>query len=87
VWLWFCRIFFNETDFPFSLKVSASALADLSRKDDIISEIVTVIGCNYTQAFFKNKTNYPYIGFTGSYDFKHDKYLYGIALGLNFRLN
>lgn len=94
------RVFFPESDFPFSFNVSTSLQIPFTKNgftnfnsnptifynSSPSIELTPVIGLGFTQALFATKTVYPVVHISTAYDLRSSRNLISGAIGLNIRL-
>lgn len=94
------RVFFPESNFPFSINLNSSLQIPFTKNgfSDFNSdpsnfnnssqsvEIYPVIGFGFTQALFATKTVYPIVHISTAYNLRSGYNLVSGAIGLNIRL-
>jgi hypothetical protein len=87
------RVFFPESNFPFSPNLSTSFSIPFTKNGfsnqnsrTSFFEPVFVVGCGFTQAFFAKQKVYPIINISTGYNMHNNINLLSGAVGLNIKL-
>jgi hypothetical protein len=78
--------FFREARFPFALDGKISFQPYFGNKEKHPLTVGYLLGLGYTQALYRNKIAYPFVGFQWGYEVAEDIIMLSLLVGMNINL-